>query len=68
MFYVTGLQWSPDCSRHEREDVPLTSGRGYFVNLWSSMEMTGLVWNLDGKTEDISVFWVILSEGLGPLI
>ena len=33
------LSWSPNCSAHERENVPLSSSRGYFVSLWSSMEL-----------------------------
>ena len=33
------LSWSPNCSVHERENVPLSSSRGYFVSLWSSMEL-----------------------------
>ena len=39
LFYITALSWSPDCSVHEKENVPLSSSRGYFISLWSSMEL-----------------------------
>ncbi|XP_060070528.1 RPA-related protein RADX-like [Ylistrum balloti] len=46
---MADLRWCPDCAAKQTKDLPLTSSRGYFLNLWSSTEMTGPQWKLAGE-------------------
>ncbi|XP_052766526.1 RPA-related protein RADX-like [Mya arenaria] len=41
---LTDLKWADDCSASEQLDVPLTSSRGYYINVWSTTEMYGDLW------------------------
>ncbi|KAK3587732.1 hypothetical protein CHS0354_042688 [Potamilus streckersoni] len=60
---VKKIPWCSDSPEVEKLDLPLTSSRGYYLSLWSSMEMRGEIWktsvslskNLGGAGEKIYV-------------
>ncbi|XP_053402529.1 RPA-related protein RADX-like [Mercenaria mercenaria] len=41
---LSGLQWCEDCGHLEQMDLPMTSSRGYYTSVWSTMEMYGNIW------------------------
>ncbi|XP_021347288.1 uncharacterized protein CXorf57-like isoform X2 [Mizuhopecten yessoensis] len=49
---MADLTWCPDCGANETKALPLTSSRGYYLDLWSSIEITGPQWKLAGTNEE----------------
>ncbi|XP_053400712.1 RPA-related protein RADX-like [Mercenaria mercenaria] len=41
---LSGLQWCEDCGHLEQMDLPMTSSRGYYTSVWSTMELYGNIW------------------------
>ncbi|XP_033735502.1 RPA-related protein RADX-like [Pecten maximus] len=49
---MSNLSWCPNCGTKESNDLPLTSSRGYYLDLWSSIEMTGPQWKLPSTDQE----------------
>ena len=45
-YYIDGICWCDDAQC--KSDLPLSSNRGYYLDIWSSAEMIGSVWKKDG--------------------
>ncbi|XP_063426113.1 RPA-related protein RADX-like [Mytilus trossulus] len=41
---ISNIPWCDDCDEIEKTASPLTSSRGYYINIWSSVELEGEVW------------------------
>ncbi|XP_060561130.1 RPA-related protein RADX-like [Ruditapes philippinarum] len=41
---LSSLQWCEDSGYLEQMYIPMTSSRGYFTSVWSTMEMYGPIW------------------------
>lgn len=47
---LSNLKWCDDCCHLEQMDLPMTSSRGYYASVWSSMEMHGNIWKTQVPT------------------